>query len=461
MTSTTVLTGGYRQWLTAHNLIPCGVFLYLLFARTRGITETFVLLGDQILYWTMALGPASDLPLAGPSSVGGTTLGPSFVWTMWGIGQIVGPWFDNAPHAGGIGVALLQSAADAFLLVALWRNSGSIALALATTLLMATGPLDLALSATIWNPPIAVAFVKVAIALVLLEPRGGSIWWGLSAAAAAVLAVQAHSSAVFVAAPVIASFSVRDILARQWVTALARGRATIELVLVLQFPYLLNLILNRPDRVWPTMVIEGVAGSVSGSAGFRFRESFEALTSSTQSILLSPWSLPGFGGLLVAALGVTAFRLRRDLPLLAATAAPVVLAVLGLATWQRPFDTYWYLTVAPSVSLVLALAMTVWRRGAARVAVAMVAALVAAQPARLAESMRSHRLPEYGALLRGTQEIRRRMPEVRDIETSFSLPPSADRTFIYKTLGGRITPEAGFVARVDAAGDVTFRPAAP
>src|SRR5262245_23843594 len=104
--------GSRRQFVTclAVSLI---VFSYLVFIRTRRISQTFWLLGDQILYWRMALGSWRDLPIGGgPSSVGGTTLGPIFLWLLWGIRQIVGPWTYNLPHAGGIGLGILQSIAD-------------------------------------------------------------------------------------------------------------------------------------------------------------------------------------------------------------------------------------------------------------------------------------------------------------------------------------------------------------
>src|SRR5262245_34765850 len=228
----------------------------------------------------MALGPFRELPLAGPSSVGGTTLGPAFVWTVWAIRHLVGPFTDNLPHAGGIGIAVLQSAADVCLLIALWRKTGSGAFALAVTLLIATSPLDLALSATIWNPPEAVALIKLTTALVMLEGESRSIWWGLAATASAVLAVQAHSSAVFVAAPVIASFPLRDLWARRWMPVLRRARAALEVILLLEVPYLVNLIVNRPDRVAPSIVLEGVGASFRGSGGMRFGNAFEAVSSS-------------------------------------------------------------------------------------------------------------------------------------------------------------------------------------
>jgi hypothetical protein len=448
-----------RRWVNARTVVAASVFVYLAFARIREITDTFVLLGDQILYWTMALGPFRELPLVGPSSVGGTTLGPAFIWTVWAIRHLVGPFTDNLPHAGGIGIALLQSGADAILLVAIWKKTGSAILALATTLLVATSPLDLALSATIWNPPVAVAFIKATLALVLLEDDQASIWWGLGAAVTAMLAVQSHSSALFVAAPVIASYPLRDMLARRWTPALRRARATLEVVLLVEIPYLLNLILNRPERVAPSMVLEGVSATVRGTAAPQFRDSFQAMSTSTAAILLSPSAVQWFGGLLVVCLIIAAFRLRREVTLLCATVVPIVLEVVGFSTWQRTFDTYWFLTVAPSAALTLALALTAWRPAAALVGAAMLLGVVSAQPSRLSASMASHRLPEYGPLLRGSREIRSRTSEVRAIETEFALPPSADREYLYRILGGRVTRDARFVATIRASGDVVFTPA--
>jgi hypothetical protein len=448
--------GSHRPWFTPRAVIAAVVFAYLVFARTRHITETFVLLGDQMLYWTMALGPFRELPLAGPSSVGGTTIGPAFLWTVWAIRHAVGPFTDNLPHAGGIGIAILQSAADACLLIALWRKTASAVFALAVTLLVATSPLDLALSATIWNPPVSVALVKLTLALVMLEGQGRSIWWGLAATATAMLAVQAHSSAVFVAAPVIASFPLRDVWARQWVPALRRARAALEVMLLLEVPYLVNLIVTRPERVAPSMVLEGVGASLQGSAPMQFRGSFQAVSASTASILLSPAGVRWFGGLLIVCLAITAFRLRREFTMQCAVVAPILLAIVGFATWQRAFDTYWFLTIAPAVALTLAFALTSWRPAAAVLSIAMLAGVVYAQPARLTASMASHRVPEYGALLRGTREIRQRTAEIRSIQTEFALPPSADREYLYRVLGGRISPEAKFIALIKTSGEVVF-----
>src|SRR5688500_14267083 len=88
-------------------------FAFTLIIRVRGISTHFWLLGDQIRDWTIALRPFTDLPLVGPAThVGGYTIGPAFYWILWAIRVVVGPWFQNMPHAGGIGQAILQSSAD-------------------------------------------------------------------------------------------------------------------------------------------------------------------------------------------------------------------------------------------------------------------------------------------------------------------------------------------------------------
>ena len=110
------------------NLIARRVVLALTFVltfaiRVRGIERHFWLLEDQIRDWSIALGPLRHLPLVGPPThVGGYTIGPAFYWILWLIRVTIGPWFQNLPHAGGIGEAILQSAADALLLVAVWRR---------------------------------------------------------------------------------------------------------------------------------------------------------------------------------------------------------------------------------------------------------------------------------------------------------------------------------------------------
>src|SRR5262245_41058100 len=106
-----------------HAAIAMLVFLATFVLRVRGVGEHFILLGDQMRDWSIAMRPLVDLPLVGPPThVGGYTLGPAFYWILWLIRVCIGPFFDNLPHAGGIGQAALQSAADATLLLAIWRR---------------------------------------------------------------------------------------------------------------------------------------------------------------------------------------------------------------------------------------------------------------------------------------------------------------------------------------------------
>src|SRR5262245_62802412 len=150
--------------------VVAAVFLFTLTIRVWGISTRFQLLGDQMRDWDIALRPLTGLPLVGPAThVHGYTVGPAFYWLLWAIRVIVGPWFQNLPHAGGIGQAILQSGADALLLVAIWRRLGSMWVALAVVLIEAAAPFDLSLAAVVWNPTMGSMLAKVAIALTLLN----------------------------------------------------------------------------------------------------------------------------------------------------------------------------------------------------------------------------------------------------------------------------------------------------
>jgi hypothetical protein len=434
-----------------------GVFAFLAYVRTRGISQTFWFLGDQILYWRIAIRPWRELPIGGgPSSVGGTTLGPVFVWTLWGIRHLVGPWTDNLPHAGGIGLSLIQSAADAVLLVAIWERWRSLALALAVVVLVATAPYDMALTATIWNPPLSVAFVKVTIALALVAGERNTIAIGAAATATALLAVQAHSSAIFLAAPVAASFTGRELLARRWDRAWRQAGASALAILLLEVPFAANFLINPRQQTAPTVVVRNVGVTLAHPGRMRVAESFTAIASAMQFILARPWVFPWLGVFLAASAVVAAYRMRDDLVVVCATVVPLVLAGFGFSLWQLRYDDYWFLTLAPSAALTVALALTAWRPIAPVVSIVLAALVLVAVPARLGETMTIHRLPEYGALVRGSREIRRHTPVVRSIDTQFALPDSTDRRFLYEVLGGRIAPDAPFGATITADGHAIF-----
>ena len=145
---------------------------------------------------------------------------------------------------------------------------------------------------------------------------------------------------------------------------------------------------------------------------------------------------------------------RRDLTLVLVSAAPLCLATLGFATWQYGFDDYWYLSLIPSMALTLAFATTAWRPALA--SAVLLVAVVAAQPARLAQAMTIARLPEYRLLVQGSRAIRATAGSVKAIETEFSLPPTTDPTFVYRVLGGEVRGDASLIARIGADGRVSY-----
>ncbi|MGH9312949.1 MAG: hypothetical protein ACRD1S_07100, partial [Vicinamibacterales bacterium] len=197
--------------------LPAALFIYTFTIRVWGITRHFWMHYDQIRDWRIALGPFSELPLVGPvTHLGGSPPGPAFYWVLWLIRVTVGPWFDDLPHAGGIGQAVLHSAADVLLFLGIRRRTGSAPLALAVVLLVASAPYDLALSGTIWNPMMAVTFAKIASAMVLLGWGEREPWRAAVAAAAAWAGLQSHAAGVFVAAAILLYLVVRALATRGW-----------------------------------------------------------------------------------------------------------------------------------------------------------------------------------------------------------------------------------------------------
>ena len=159
---------------------------------------------------------------------------------------------------------------------------------------------------------------------------------------------------------------------------------------------------------------------------------------------------------LFVALALAAYRCRRDLLLACASVLPVLAATVGFAFWQSAYDHYWFLTLMPSMVLVLGSALTAWPRAIPAAGAALLVAAVVAQPWRLADTHTFARLPEYAALVRGSAEIARYAPEVTGIRVEFPLDPTTDGEFLYAILGGRVSQDAPFHASIAANGDVTF-----
>lgn len=438
-----------RRWLVPALLALLTVYLFA--ARIFDTPTSFLLLRDQMRDWRIAMGPFHALPLTGPqSTAGGASLGPIYYWVLWLSRVLLGPLTHNLPHAGAWGLALLQTGADLALLFAVRRLTGTFLVAAAVVLLSSTSAHELAMSETIWNPAVSVAFVKFALAARLRAGETPGLWATAATVACAWLAVQAHSAAVFVAAPVVGSFVVADLAQRQIRRALERTRAIVEVVVLLQVPFLIYLTTASGEAV-PTRALAGAA-----SGRFRWHESWVATLASISSILARPWPLPGWPVLIPLAMVVTVVIWRRSAAVLGCTVAPMIVTIAGFALWQGGYDEYWFIPLAPCAALTFVLAVTSWQPRA--LAALIVVLLIMNQPARLQASRAWYRMKEYRSITLGATRIVRQTKELRRLDTSFRMPPFSDAGFPYEILGGRFSPEAPFDAVINADGSVDFRP---
>lgn len=445
-----------RQW--GRPLLYGALFAYLVFARAGHAHQSMWLLADQIRDWRIALGPASSLPLVGtPSTAGGASLGPIYYWILWLSRILIGPWVGNLPHAGVYGIALLQSGADLFLLDAIRRRTDTVWVGLAVVLLSATAPHDLAISGTIWNPSVSVACIKIAVALRLLDWTSRTLWGTAATTAAAWLAVQAHSAAVFAAFPIVASYVVQELLKGRVLGALQQARAGAEVVVLLQVPYVLHALTSSGETA-PTRALAGASQTLS-SGSLRIGASATALANFLVSILFAPWRWGVWVPLLIICAVIVAVRYARDAAVIAVTIAPLLTTVVGFSVWPGNYDEYWYLPLAPCAALLLVLAATWWKPQA--IAPVICVALAVAQPVKLATANALYPMPQYGPLVRGSQRVLRQGAPIRRLETTMTMPPLSDETFPYVAMGGRFSDDAAFDVVIDVAGNVQFRPVRP
>ena len=436
-------------------------FALTLFIRARGISTHFWMLRDQIRDWGIALGPFTDLPLVGtPTHLGGYTIGPAFYWLLWGTRIIVGPWFDNLPHAGGLAQAALQSAADALMLAAVWGRTQSLPTALLTVVLLATAAYDLALAPIIWNAVVGSVLAKAATALVVLGWHQRSRFHLAVVAVVAWSAVHAHMNAIFVVLGAFAAMVAPLIVTRKWPDLARQGAVIFGVVLLLQVPWAIHRFSSPTATPLMGVVTASLSQVLTGEASPRAGLSMRGYVEAFSFIQGFPSRVPAAGWILLAAAVVTGIRYRRDPALLTMLLLPQALAIVGYALFQGGLDHYYYLSLMPAAVLTIVLATAMPKRwGLARNAVAwaMLAAALAAVPGRLAFAATLHRMPEYAPLVEGSRRAVRQRQPMRAIETEFTLPAPSDPTFVYRILGGHIDPASPWVARIRTTGDVDFR----
>jgi hypothetical protein len=437
------------------------VFALTLTIRIWKIDQHFWLLEDQIREWSIALRPVTQLPLVGPPThVHGYTIGPAFYWMLWLIRVMVGPWFQNLPHAGGIGQAMLQSAADAMLLAAVWRRTNSVWIALATIVLLATAAYDLCLSALVWNPMMGSALAKMATALVLFKWPDRSAWGVALAAGFAWCAVQAYTGAVFVAIGVFTALLAAPFARGDWKVVRRNAVTVLLVVAVLQVPYVLHQFASQFTDSGMSAVSGSVGRIITGDEPPQFAKSWMGYVGAFNFILVFPWRVPWAIWVLVFCAGVVASRFRRDLSLLSVTLLPPIAAIIGYAFYVGDFlDYYYYLSLMPAAVLTLMLSVTALRpaRITHAVGIAVLFGALAITPARVRVAATLHRMPEYRLLVDGSRKLAQERRRLRSIQTEFTLPPTSDSQFIYDILGGRIDPGSSWIGIIESDGHVIYK----
>jgi hypothetical protein len=441
----------------ARVLIPVLLFVYTLAIRTWRISERFWMHYDQIRDWGIALGPFSELPLLGPvTHLGGSPPGPVPYWVLWFIRVTIGPWFDNLPHAGGIGQALLASVADVLLFAGIRRRTGSTPLAVAIVLLVASAPYDLSLSATVWPPMLAVTFAKAATAMVLLGWADGPWWRATATAVVAWSAVQSHVPGTFVAATVLLYLVVQPLRTRAWRASLGRVLLVGAVVAVMQIPWAVYW-MRQPPGTTGTPVGASLLSIARGDAQPRAGTSAVVLTRAFSSIHGSPWVVPWLGWFLAACAVVVIVRLRRDTAAVAMSAGSLAMGWIGYALWTGGYHEYYFFSLMPAAVLTVGLALTSLGPPRMRRATAwaLVALAVIVQPARLRQSSAIHWMPEYRPLLRASRVMAARHEPLRRIDARF-IAPTSSSTFLYEILGGRLSPDSPWIAIVNPDGSVRY-----
>jgi hypothetical protein len=433
------------------------VFGYLLWFRTAGLADGFWIHADQIRDWQIALRHFHDLPLVGPPSLaGGNTAGPSYYWLLWLIATIVGPFVRDLPHAGGFGVAALQSGADAWLYLALARRLRSPWVAAGVVLVVATAAPDVAVSSTIWNPPVAVALAKGGMALALMI---GVTTPGALAGVTAMLwlAVQAHTTALPVALAVIGyGLAARG---NGWTAhAFARRAGAAALTIaVLQIPWVIHrtTVSAAPAS---TPMGDSIAAVVRDPLGaLRPLESLRALSRAIHAV--TDVGLPeGLLASVIVAGAVLLLWRSRDGLLNAIAIGPLVAAAALFSVWQGSLsENYWYLAVAvPAALCALSWAALFEVRVGPGLALVLLTLVVSRQIRQAESTERPLRTPIYGALVRSAGAIAASGLAIREIRTTFTVPEGTDPAYIYSLLGGRLDGTASTRAIVADNGRVEF-----
>ena len=441
--------------------------LYSFYFRTFQITEHFHLLGDQVRDWNWAVKPFRELPRVGtPTSQGGFCLGPIFYWTLWLIRITIGRYYENLPHAGGIGLSAIHAIADGILLLAILKRGLPIVATVAIMLFLISSPFETGLSGTIWNPALSVSFVELATAFFLMIPNSRWALKTLLTSTAAWLAVQAHTQAIFFALSLLVYLIVEPWIVAGPRPALKRLLIIIAVIVVLQIPYITEINKHR-DLPQEQLGIFATSFNalVTKPSSFRPYASFIALVDALAELFGPHLSRIVVILLILVPGGALLFEYRKHHEVLAVALLPLFLAWLGYSFLSiGTLYTYWYMNLMPSFVLLILfgfLRSPFPRLNKVSPLLALLVLLLAfvSQPSRLAARAQWTTYPYYAAIVRGAREIVRNGAPVRSVIPP-AYPNKVEPAYLVQWLGGRVEESAGLIAVIGEDGSVTYQKAA-
>lgn len=454
----------FRSKLLIAFILCLLICLYSFYFRTFQITEHFHLLGDQVRDWNWAVGPFRELPRVGtPTSQGGYCLGPIFYWTLWAIRITIGPFYDNLPHAGGIGLAAIHSIADGILLLAILKRGIPILASLAIMLLLVSSPFETSLSGTIWNPGLSVSFVELAIALFLLIPNSHWVLKTLVTSIAAWLAVQSHTQAIFFALPLLVYLIVEPWIVAGPRAAFKRLLIIIAVIAVLQIPYVTEI--NKHHEISQeqlSIVATSFDSLVTTPTSFHPYASFITMVGALAELFGPHLSRSLLIVLILVAGASLIFGYRKLHEILAVGLLPLFLGWLGYSFLSvGTLYTYWYMNLMPAFVLLILFGFikspfpTVAKISPVLGALLLLLA-IASQPSRLATRAQSTSYPYYAAIVRGAREIVRNGAPVHSVIPP-SFPNKVEPAYLVRWLGGRVEESSDLIAIIGEDGSVVYQ----
>jgi hypothetical protein len=375
----------------------------------------------------------------------------------------IGPFYENLPHAGGIGLAAIHSIADAILLLAILKRGIPVVAAVAIMLFLVSSPFETSLSGTIWNPGLAVSFVELATASFLLIPNSHGALKTLLTSTAAWLAVQSHTQAIFFALALLVYLIVEPWIAAGPRPALKRLLIIIAVIVVLQIPYFTEV--NKHSDISQEQI--GIVATSFNSlftkpSSFHPYASFTSLVDALAELFGPHLSRSVVIVLILMASGSLLFGFRKHHEVLAIALIPLFLAWLGYSFLSvGPLYTYFYMNLMPSFVLLILFGFTrspfpKFNNVSTLVAPLVLLLAFASQPSRLATRAQSTSYPYYAAMVRGAKEIVRNGVPVRTV-----IPPSysskVEPAYLVQWLGGRVEESAGLIAIIGVDGSVTYQ----